>query len=359
MSQNTVAPNIGARTNPRSVFFNGTGALVEGQGLCYNRDYGTAASEDGRRDKEVELPHQSNNQWFAGVTAKAYAANPLGQMVEIYEPGSVCRVSTLIGTTIGTTRLTCMAHAASGTNLVSGRAIAAGFYGRGSARALQTITALTDTTTTPGVINSSLDGSATVDAAGTTITKTGLFANCAIGDKVVVVAGSLTSGMTTEVTYGEYTLSSVTSDNAAVVSSAMCSAASSIACYVIRGNPTCLCYLEEGPQSGMVEWITPDSATAKPSMVGGYTYIFGGATITTDSTFTLADGQTPGQLKLWRLMGALTTNDYLVTLGTTGEQLDGTTDLASLEFDGADDSSMLIWGGQYWRLLVNKGTGLA
>ncbi|GAG19484.1 unnamed protein product, partial [marine sediment metagenome] len=39
------------------VWFEGTTALLEGQGVCYNFDYGTApGSADGRRYNRVELP---------------------------------------------------------------------------------------------------------------------------------------------------------------------------------------------------------------------------------------------------------------------------------------------------------------
>lgn len=360
MSQNTVAPITQGRTNPRRVFFNGTGALVQGQGLCYNADYGTAADPDERRNREVELPSQSNNNHFAGVTSRAYAANSLGQWVEIFEPGSVCPVSVLAGTTVNSTRLNCLVVGASGTNLVSGRWISDnGLTGRGSAVALQTVTAITSTTTTPGVIGSSVDGSATWTVATLTLTKSSAFTYAAAGDKIVVVGGLDTAASTTVCTPGEYIIASVTSANAVVLTTSMCSADAEVAYFHIRGNPTCLCRLLDGQESGCIEWLTPTTG-AVTSTIGGRTVVFGGFALNTaDSTFTLADGTFTGQYKSILLKAAITSNDYLVTLGTTGEQLDGSTDLGSLEFDGAGDDSLLIWGGSYWRLLVNKGTGLA
>jgi hypothetical protein len=62
--------------------------------------------------------------------------------------------------------------------------------------------------------------------------------------------------------------------------------------------------------------------------------------------------------KRFYLVATITTHDYLVTV-TAGEQLDGATDLATMEFDGAADDSMLEWGGTKWRLMHNAGTGLA
>lgn len=350
----------------KRVFFLGTGALVKGQGVCYSRGQTAAAANtaataatdaDERRDNMVNLPSSSNNDSFAGVTIQAYSANAAGQWIDIYEPGSVCEIAVHLAATVNSTVVTC--SAASGN---AGYFHNAGFMGRGTALCLQTRGALSDTTTTPGVLASSLVGSATVSTTPwKTISSTGLFANAAAGDFVFVVGGGTTATMVTPVTVGKYTIDSVTNDNTAVMTSAIATVDSSVAAYVVRGSPTVLAYLYDGEDSRLTEWITPDSATAVSSMVGGVTFIFGGSgvDITTDSTYTLADGLYTGMMKRWRLMGALGTNDYLVTLGTTGEQLDGTTDLASLEFDGANDDSLLIWGGQYWRLLVNKGTGLA
>lgn len=119
-----------------------------------------------------------------------------------------------------------------------------------------------------------------------------------------------------------------------------------------------LAKLMDGDESGLIETIQAVSATAVPMMKGGVSLVTGAITIATDSTDTLADGSYVGMKKRIFLIGALTTQDYLVTV-TSGEQLDGSTDLASLEFDGAGDDSYLVWTGTKWRLMGNAGTGLA
>lgn len=116
------------------VWFEGTTALKEGQGVCYNWDYGTAASVDARRMNHVELPSITNARFFAGVAARAYSAKSTGQMIEIYGPGSCCNVLSLSSNTIGVGLTTCIAG---GT--YAGYFKYAGFEGEGSAVPLQTI----------------------------------------------------------------------------------------------------------------------------------------------------------------------------------------------------------------------------
>lgn len=115
-------------------------ALLEGQGVCYNVDYGTAATREGSRGNRVELPTQSNNQWFAGVCVSAYAGSPGGRFIEIYVPGSVCNILANTDTVIDTGRLTCEAGGS-----LAGYFRLTGFPGEGSAVPLQTNDALTAT----------------------------------------------------------------------------------------------------------------------------------------------------------------------------------------------------------------------
>jgi len=129
----------------RKVFFLGTGALVEGQGLCYDRDYYTANDKEavtdawGFRDKCVNTPSQSNNNSFAGVASKAYSANANGQWIVINEPGSVCYVNTReTSLTIGeNTRLICSIDASYNGYFYSVGAS----KGKGCARVMQSISA--------------------------------------------------------------------------------------------------------------------------------------------------------------------------------------------------------------------------
>lgn len=122
------------------VWFMGTGALLEGQAVCFNWDFGTATAEDGRRGNRVEPPTAANSLYFAGVAARDYSANSAGatrpQMIEIYEPGSYCNVLSKASTTIGVARLTFEITAVVGTN---GTFIHEGLEGEGSCVPLQTI----------------------------------------------------------------------------------------------------------------------------------------------------------------------------------------------------------------------------
>lgn len=128
------APQKLGKTFSEWVWFEGSTALTEGQGLCYNWDYGTAASADARRQNRVELPTILNARYFAGVAARNYAAKTNGQLIEIYLPGSVCNVLSRANNTIGTGITTCEAG---GT--YAGYFNAGGFEGEGSAVPLQTI----------------------------------------------------------------------------------------------------------------------------------------------------------------------------------------------------------------------------
>jgi hypothetical protein len=254
-----------------AVWFNGSGALVEGQGLCYNWDYGTAGTREPRRGNEVELPTILNARYFAGVTARAYNARTGGQLVEIHLPGSVCNVMTGVDTVIGVGRITCQAGAGGDG---AGHFGDAGFAGQGSAVPLQTVTA---------------------------------------------GAGSL-----------------------------------------------CLARLEEGPQSGLIEYITA-VAGANVCMVGGVTYIIG-ASVASDATFTLADGPVTELRKAFIVVTtAVTTNNFVVTV-TSGVQgilhATPTTALASLTFNAIGETSILEWDGvlvgtSTWTLTSNIGATIA
>ena len=118
----------------KRVWFAGTGALKEGQGLCYNWDVGTATASDGRRGNHAELPTILNALYFAGVADKPYAADSAGQFVTINLPGSFCNVWSNKSTTIGVGVMTCSSDSAN-----SGIFVYAGFDGEGTATPLQTI----------------------------------------------------------------------------------------------------------------------------------------------------------------------------------------------------------------------------
>ncbi len=121
------------------VWFSGSTALLEGQGLCYYWDYGTADEFDGNRSNRVEVPTILNARYFAGVAARPYAARTGGQMIDINLPGSFCNILSKASTTIGAGILTCEAG---GT--YAGYFRFSGFEGEGSCVPLQTKNRSTD-----------------------------------------------------------------------------------------------------------------------------------------------------------------------------------------------------------------------
>jgi hypothetical protein len=214
----------------------------------------------------VALPAITNNNSFAGVVTKNYAANANGQYIEIDVVGSITEILTIdTSCTIG--ELNFMGLICSGANAGKWTATPTPLMGKGTARVMQTLTAA-------GLLQAELMNGAES------------------GEIDIVATATLTAG-------GALTLS-----------------------------------------------------------VGGVTYFTGAATPASDCTFTLANGTYIGQMKRFVLTGALTTNDVLITV-TSGEQLDGSTDLASLELDATGDDSLLMWTGTKWRLIGNAGTGLA
>lgn len=124
-----------ARAFSEWVWYESNAALSEGEAVCYNYDYGTDTDADGRRLNRVETPSTSNAQWFAGVSARDYAAISGGQLIEIYNPGSVCNVYVGANTVVGVGFLTFDV-----TTATVGQFRRMGLPGRGSAQPLQTTT---------------------------------------------------------------------------------------------------------------------------------------------------------------------------------------------------------------------------
>ena len=324
----------------KRVYFVGTANATYylGEAVAYNRDYGTAANVDGSRDKRVEPLSQSNNMRFAGVLDETVTLPSTGvAWVTINEPGSVCQVALGSDTVIDSTVL----WAVAGTDGVGRwRDDKGAKIGRGAALALQT--------NTGGKIVETIDGNAAT-ITGTAVAKTGLFAGAVAGDKLVVMACASAAGAV-DGTPGVYTIASVTSNDAAVLTASGSTSAVEFAGYVISGNPTALAYLYDGEESGCIEWIECLDNAASQSMVGGFTHILGGSTLGAgDATSTLADAAFIGMRKGFLLHGALTTQDWMLTVTTSP-------DVATLEFDADTDEALLEWrGADGWHLLELSG----
>ena len=329
----------------KKVLYTGSAAVQQGQGFCYDTDFtgsatGEAATDpSAKRMGRVELPSATNNQRFAGVAAQSYAARTGGQHIEIREPGGMAYVLAGVDTVVDTTLLTLSASGAD-----QGRFTFQGFGGRGTALALET---------DAGVVkHTALDGSATAAyaAAVTTITHTAIGTNSAVGDRLVVLGGAddATGGDATlgeMATAGVYTI--VSAPTADTVTIATDIGDVDIVCYVLDNEEhPILAYLFDGEESGLQQFVSPQDAVAVASMVGGVTFVCGGYTMAADSTFTLADGVVNGLKKAFVGMGTLTTKDYKITV-TSGLRGDGSTGLASVLIDAADEYLVLEWMGSF------------
>jgi len=353
--------------HPIKVMYTGTDALKEGEGLCYDADYTSAVDGEAATDPclkrtcRAERGSATNNMRFAGVVVSNYDANPHGMMVEVYPPGSMAYVLAGVNTVlpvgaVAGTILTCSVADAD-----SGRFSLAGYSGRGTAQALETDAGVVKFTTLSGT------AAAAYAASVTTITDTGIGTASAVGDRVVVLGGAdVTTGG--DVTTGElategiYAITAIPSADTVQIATDIGDV--QISCYVLDdAEHTILAYLQEGPESGLQEFITPQDAVAVSGMTGGVSFLAGGYTMTADSTYTLADGVEPGIRKAFAGLGAITTGNYVITV-TSGIQRDGTSALNTATFDAANEFISLVWEGSfgtvnagYWK--ADHGAGYA
>lgn len=343
--------NIHFRDQPRvikrTVFFEGDGAVKQGVGLCYNPNVVTTASGQtasdswGRRMASVDVPSNTNNNFFAGVAAFDYTARTGGQEIAIYEPGSTCQVAIGMDTVIETTRMVCSAGTAVTT---AGHQIgdagrfsqAAKLPGRGVALALQT--------NTSGRIGEGVEKGGALTGSGLILTDTGQFASSVAGDSVYIYAGE------PDVTAAEYIIASVTSDDVVVLTTAAASSDELCSYYTQSGNQTVLAYLFDGEESGLCEWVSIVTAVATQSMAGGMSLIDGNVTHAGDATSVLADGLLgDANRKYFEIEGTITTKDYIVTVTSGLKEAGGA--LATLVLDADTEYASVIWDGTNWRVL--------
>jgi hypothetical protein len=350
-------------TAPRDLQRDASVALERGVAVCFDRDRGTASAHDGTRDNYIELPSAANHRNFAGVVAQNHAAKTYAtrEACAVFQPGSHCVISTLIPTTINSTILTALVSAGQ----ANGRFIQAGYVGRGSAKAMQTIANATDADDlTPQPVSQSLDGACVYTATTRNFAATGKFAKARVGDYIYVVAGSTAAGAAAGLTYGRYTISTITDDDNAIVSVSPGSTNAIVAIYVVRGNPTVQAELLGGDESGLIEWIVPihNTTIAVAPLRSGLSLIFGGTTFATgDGTYLIVDGVEIGERKGFLCMGAITTNEFQVLDTASNLQtLGGTTltVLASIEFEAATESAHAVWDGVVWQVVAATGVTL-
>jgi hypothetical protein len=330
------------------VWYNGADALYEGEAVCYDADYGTAANVDGRRHNMVERPTITNNRVFAGVAARNYSAKTGGQFIEIYEPGSKgVKIALGVDTVIGTGLLSFTA----GSGTAAGRFYTGKYLGRGSAIPRQTVTA---------VIEASMIGAWSLATDGVTLTVVAT-AGLSAGDTVVLVGGEIEDGGATVVA-GKYKIASITSDTVLVLASSAITgtALGAVTCtgYAYTGNPTCQADLLDGEESGGIQFSSLPNAggDTQTYMVGGLTYICGGLTLAADAEYELAQAVLPGEKKAFICLGTMTTSAAVVDLVSAGLQIDGSSALAEINaIDAAADAVYLQFNGAKWHCMDVAG----
>lgn len=348
-------------------WYEGTDALMEGEAVCFNTNYGVAASRDGRRCNRVERPSVSNNNAFAGVAARDYPACSVGQLIECNLPGSK-GVNIALGadTVIDTGILTFQV----GGGSAAGRFVKAGYAGRGSIVPRQTVT---------GVLESNPTGatwSVAVDRITLTVVST---AGLAAGDTVVLLGGKdEDSDGLQAIIPGKYAIASITSSTVMVLASVVASATpnGALPCtgYAYTGNPKCQADLMEGPESGGVQFVAPPAtggaAVMGTFMSGGVTYVLGALTVASAvANGALAAGAFFGQRKGFIGMGTLTTNGVTITPAAAGIQrkvLDAIDTgaqgdplaLVTITIDAAGEYCHLEWYGT-WAEIAHAGATLA
>jgi hypothetical protein len=294
------------------------------------------------------------------VSVRSYTAKTTGQFIEIFCPGSKSvPVALGVDTVIGTGLLTFAVAGKFNVGVTEGLATEAGrfhngkYIGRGSAIPRQTVTA---------IIEAATDGAWSLATDGITLTVLDT-AGLAAGDTVVLLGGA--DDGTGTVKPGKYTIASVTNATVLVlkVSAVDVTPAGALSAtgYAFTGNPTAICDLLDGEESGGVEFISLPNAGGNsiPHMIGGVTFVCGGITLAADAEVELAQGVVPGDKKTFILLGVLTTNDFVVDLVTAGIDQDGSTALAEINaIDALNDGVFLQFEGAVWhcRDLVGGAT---
>lgn len=335
------------------VWYEGTDALYEGQGVCYNTDYGTAADADARRANRVERPTITNNRAFAGVAARDYKARSTGQLIEIYIPGSKgINIAIAVDTVIDTGVLTFIAGSIGNQRgtFYTGR-----FPGRGSATPRQTVTFIDESDWAGAVWTVSIDG---IDI---TMTATaGLLA----GDTVVLVGGEMEELADKYIIPGKYTIGTIT-DSTHVALTASCvegtpgSTLLAMGYAYTAGAALCQADLLTGEESAGVEFLNPSNvghatgATSKSYLPGGVSYLVGGITLAADCDVDFAQGTFVGEMKCFVLKGDYATSDFTIDLVAQGLRIDGTTGLDEvLTIDDDTDGWNGYFDGEQWHTLA-------
>ena len=376
--------NIGEFANYDTV------ALKKGFGMCFDMDYLTtaagqlAASAFGARGmKTVQVPAVANANRFAGVLMQNYPANPLGKLrlVQLAMPGGCAEVAQRVISTSGLTRMTCIVDHEAGDGL-SGMFGHGGLNGRGSAIALQTLAAATLGNLAITNIAGSAAGVYSAATGLTTVTLSG--AGTALGYvdaavdasayELTVLGGADATGTaaTGRANKGIFPVVQATGANTFTVTG---NTGDTVDCpilttFLTKKNLLMLAYLEDGPESGLSEYVTPKIAAVSQFVLaqGGTTFICGGGmTLSTTSTATLAapitiGGDGDGARKAFYMLATVTTHGLLVTI-TTGEKSVDAGTLSNIDFLTAAEFAELKYFGNFaangtgvWRCIAGTAT---
>jgi len=353
MDRSVNSHEAGSNAIVEEVWYGGTDALKEGEGVCYNTDYGTATAINGRRGNRVERPHLTNNRDFAGVADADYSAKAGGQMIRINCPGSKgINVALGIDTVIGVGQLTFTAGSGGSHR---GRFVKSGYPGRGTIVPRQTVTAILESDWAGATWSMATDGITLTVADSSDYTA---------GDTVVILASDrdLIAGVK-YLTPGKYIISSITDATTIVLTASAAAgtltAAVGVTGYIYTGNPKCQADMLEGEESGGVQFVQPatsggDTMLVAQVMPGGITYLCGTVTFAADAEYDLVAGTRLGERKGFWCLGTYTTHDFVID-NATGFLMAGTA-LAEIEdIDTPGNYAFLEWWGA-WESVQTSST---
>jgi len=335
------------------VWYGGVDALKEGEGLCYNSDYGTATAINGRRGNRVERPSLTNNREFAGVAARDYYAKSGGQMVEIYVPGSKgVNVALGIDTVIGVGQLT---FTAGGTGSHRGRFSKPGYPGRGTIIPRQTVTALVAADWAGATWSMATDGKTLTVADASLFTA---------GDTVVILASDRDAIAGVKyLTPGKYIVSTADETTTVVLTASAAAgaltAALGVTGYAYTGNPKCQADLLTGEESGGVQFVQPATTGSETALVGqitagGITYVCGTVTPAADAEHDIVAGTRLGERKGFWILGTYTDKDFVID-NLTGFKMTGAAGTEINALDTPGNYAFLEWWGA-WESVQTSST---
>lgn len=103
-----------------------------------------------------------------------------------------------------------------------------------------------------------------------------------------------------------------------------------------------LAQLFDGPETGGTHYVQCASGAALSTPAIGLTKVQGGITIAADATYALANAN-PGRRKCFHLVGALTTQDLVISASAIRTNLSA---VATVELDGANDYASFVSVGR-------------